>query len=180
MRNGLRYEEVIARLSTWAHPGFLTGMARYGIRTDHALGVSMPQLRNLAKECGKNHDLALALWGTSDRPSRIHEARILASLVEEPRRVSDQQTELWVSDFDSWDLTDQTCANLFRQLPWAWEKIWQWGGRPEEFVRRAGFTLLAVLAVHDRDVPDERFESYFPLLLEGAEDPCNYVEKAVN
>ncbi|MCX5976259.1 MAG: DNA alkylation repair protein [Coprothermobacterota bacterium] len=174
MGNRLRFEEVLARLSAWAAPESLPGMARYGILTDRALGVSMPKLRSLAKECGKDHDLAAKLWA-----GWIHEARILASLVEEPGEVNEEQTERWVCDFDSWDLTDQTCASLFRRLPWAWEKIWQWGRREEEYVRRASFSLLAVLAVHDRSAPDERFESYFPLVLEGAEDSRNYVKKGL-
>jgi len=113
MGNGLCYEEVLVRLSAWAAPESLPGMVRCGILTDQALGVSMPKLRSLAKECGKDHDLAAKLWA-----SGIHEARILASLVEEPGEVSEEQTERWVYDFDSWDLTDQTCASLFRRLPW--------------------------------------------------------------
>ncbi|MEI6310605.1 MAG: DNA alkylation repair protein, partial [bacterium] len=171
MENKVPFDVVMDRLAALSRPESLAGMARYGICTSQALGVSMPQLRDLAKECGKDHDLAGQLWA-----SGIHEARILASLVEEPGEVNEEQAERWARDFDSWDLTDQTCANLFRRLPWAWEKIGQWGERPEEFVRRAGFALLAVLAVHDRSAPDERFESYFPLVLEGAEDSRNYVK----
>ena len=172
---GVTPEEVVRRLREMGDGTRLPGMARYGIATDDALGVSLPRLRGLAKEVGRDHSLALALWDTG-----IHDARILASMVDEPDKVSEGQMESWVSDLRSWDLCDQCCNNLFRLTPHAWCKVREWCSRDEEFVRRAGFVLLATLAVHDRSSPDQRFAETMRLALKHGRDGRNYVKKAVS
>ncbi|MEO0249555.1 MAG: DNA alkylation repair protein [candidate division WOR-3 bacterium] len=171
----MRYEDVIDRLRSMANPNAVEGMARYGINPKGTLGVSIPTLRKLAKQIGKNHGLALKLW-----ESGIHEARILASMVDDPKEVAEEQTEAWVMDFDSWDTCDQVCMNLFEKLPTAYEKAKEWAKRPEEFVKRAGFALMACLAWHDKAAPDEKFLNFLPVIKAGAEDERNTVKKAVS
>ena len=163
------------RLRSMADPARLKGMSRYGIPVDRALGVSLPQLRALAKEVGRDHSLARELWS-----SGVHEAMILASMVDEPQLVTREQMELWAAGFYSWDLCDQCCNNLFRLTPFAWEISREWCGREEEFVRRAGFVLLACLAVHDRRAGDEAFIEMLDMIEEGSSDGRNFVKKAVN
>lgn len=150
-------------------------MARFGINPDRALGVRIPDLRRLAKEFGKDHALALALWRTE-----VHEARILASMVDEPQRVTERQMESWVRGIDSWDVCDQVCGNLFDRAALASEKTVEWMGREEEFVKRAGFALAAWRAVHDRGAPDSEFVQLLPLIEREAHDPRNFVKKAVS
>jgi 3-methyladenine DNA glycosylase AlkD len=150
-------------------------MARYGISTDNTLGVSMPALRALAKEIGRDHELALSLWS-----SGIHEARILAGLIDDPRLVTETQMEQWVADFDSWDVCDQVCSNLFDATPFAYEKAVTWACRKEEFVKRAGFVLMAALSVHDKKAGDDVFEPFFALIVRESTDGRNFVKKAVN
>ena len=125
--------EIIAKLRTLANPANVIGMARYGINSSDALGVSMPALRLLARQYRRQHALALELW-----QSGIHEARIMAALVDDPKLVTAAQMESWVRDFASWDVCDQVCSNLFDKTPFAQEKILAWTGRREEFVKRAG------------------------------------------
>jgi 3-methyladenine DNA glycosylase AlkD len=151
------------------------GLARFGSRPAQALGVSIPTLRKMAKEIGRNHALALALWD-----SGIHEARILASMIAEPQLVTSQQMEVWVNDFDVWDVCDQVCGNLFDRTPYAYEKAVQWSQQEQEFVRRAGFVMMAELAVHDKQARDEVFLPFFPLIKQYASDERNFVKKAVN
>ena len=169
------FEQVIAELNSYANGQAVEGMARFGIRSGNVLGISIPTLRKMAKETGKNHMLALELWH-----SAIHEARILASMIDEPAQVSSQQMEEWVIDFDSWDVCDQVCGNLFDQTPYAYQKAVEWCHREQEFVRRAGFVLMAELAVHDKKASDAAFESFFPLIKQYAGDERNFVKKAVN
>lgn len=168
-------EEVVAYLKTLANPAAVEGMARYGINPAGTLGVSMPDLRALARRTGKDHRLAQDLWETG-----LHEARILASLVDDPREVDEEQLERWVKDFDSWDVCDQVCSNLFDRTPFASQKAVEWSGRSEEFVKRAGFVLMAGLAVHDKKAADEQFEGFLPLIVREAVDERNFVKKAVN
>ena len=168
-------EQIIRELKSRADPANVSGMARYGINTAAALGVSMPALRRLGKRIGPDHDLAVRLWD-----SGIHEARILAALVGEPRRVTRRQMDVWVRELDSWDICDQLCNILLRRTPHAWAKAVQWSGRKAEFVKRAGFTLMACLAVHDKAAGDERFLALLPLIVEEATDERNFVKKAVN
>ena len=167
--------EILAALRAQANPENVAGMARYGISTAATLGVPMPVLRRLAKEVGRSHSLAAELWA-----SGIHEARILATIVEEPTRVTRRQMNQWARDFDSWDVCDQACQNLFRYTPFAWAMAEEWAGARREFVRRAGFALMAGLAVKAKHAPDEDFEALLPLISSAATDPRNLVKKAVN
>jgi len=170
-----RTESILTRLRSQANPSNIAGMARYGISTNNTLGVSMPVLRALAKEVGRDHELALSLWS-----SGIHEARILAGLIDDPRLVTETQMEQWVADFDSWDVCDQVCSNLFDAAPFAYKKAVAWAGRKEEFVKRAGFVLMAALSVHDKKAGDERFEPFFALIVRESTDGRNFIKKAVN
>jgi 3-methyladenine DNA glycosylase AlkD len=167
--------EVVARLEALASEANREGMGRFGIAVDRALGVSMPALRSLAKEIGKDHELAGELWETG-----VHEARLLACLVAEPGRLTEAQLERWAAGFDSWDVVDQCCSNLVDRTPFAWAKVREWAGREEEFVKRAGFALLAALAVHDKKAPDEKFLDLLPLIEGASDDGRNFVKKAVN
>jgi 3-methyladenine DNA glycosylase AlkD len=167
--------EILAALRAQANPNNVAGMARYGISTAGMLGVPIPVIRRLARQAGRSHELAAELWA-----SGIHEARILATLVEEPAQVTRRQMNQWARDFDSWDVCDQACQNLFRYTPSAWAMATEWAGARREFVRRAGFALMAGLAVKARQAPDEDFEALLPLISGAATDPRNMVKKAVN
>lgn len=167
--------EILTRLRAISDPKSLDGMARFGINTENAYGVSIPSLRSVAKEIGKNHSLAQQLWS-----SRIHEARILASMIDDPRQVSEQQMEEWARDFDSWDVCDQCCSNLFDKTEFAHRKAIEWSRREEEFVRRAGFVLMATLAVHDKEAKDEEFVKFLPIIEKHSTDERNFVKKATN
>src|SRR5262249_15775895 len=158
-----------------ANPENVAGMARFGINPKGTLGISIPVLRRLARVTGKNHPLALELWS-----SGIHEARILAAMVDDPASVTDTQMEDWVKDFDSWDVCDQCCSNLFRKTKFAPAKCMEWTSREEEFVKRAAFALMASMAAWSQDLPDPIFESFFPLIEKASDDPRNFVKKAVN
>lgn len=170
-----RAQAILAELEALADPNAVEGMARYGINPKDTLGVSMPKLRALAKEADRDHGLALDLWA-----SGIHEARILAALVDEPRLVDEAQMEHWVTGFDSWDVCDQVCGNLFDKTPFAFDKALAWAARDEEFVKRAGFALMAWLAVHDKHSSNDRFIPFLAAVVRGADDERNYVKKAVN
>lgn len=168
-------DEIISELRSHANPDNVQGMSRYGINPHNTLGVSMPVVRELGKRVGKNHILAVELWA-----SGIHEARILAGLVDDPKQVTEQQMERWVLDFDSWDVCDQVCSNLFDRTPFAYKKALEWSEREEEYVKRAGFVLMAALATHDKKAPDEKFLPFFEIILREANDDRNFVKKAVN
>ena len=168
-------EEVLEMLAAKADPDQLEGMARYGMTVENRLGVKVPQMRKIAKEIGKDHKLALELWETG-----ITEAMILASMLDVPDEVTEEQMEAWVQDFDSWDVCDQVCMNLFDKTPLAWKKIHAWSNREEEFVKRAAYALIACLAVHDKELSDEVFISLIPVIKAGATDNRNFVKKAVS
>jgi 3-methyladenine DNA glycosylase AlkD len=176
-------QTIISQLTSLSNPSSVAGMARYGISAQGTLGVSMPVVRGMAKEIRAAyprrdpalHDLAAELW-----VSGIHEARILAGLIDLPDLVSPEQMERWALDFDSWDVVDQTCANLFDQTPYAVEKASAWSARPEEYVKRAGFVLMAILAHKRHRLPDETFIAFLPLIEREAADERNFVRKAVN
>jgi 3-methyladenine DNA glycosylase AlkD len=168
-------EEVLQLLRKKASPRNLSGMARFGMSTKHRLGVSVPEMRRVARLAGKDHRLALALWKTG-----IAEARIVASMVAEPDKVTARQMEAWVVGIDSWDVCDQVCGNLWDKTPMAWSKVRAWTRREEEFVRRAGFALIACLAWHDKQAVDGRFIAVLPLIRRGATDERNFVRKAVS
>jgi 3-methyladenine DNA glycosylase AlkD len=167
---------VLARLKTLADPRQLPGMARFGIAVDKALGgVPTPMLKKLAREIGKDHQLAQELWKTG-----VHEARHLAALIDEPTQVTEAQMERWAKQFDSWDVCDGCCLNLFEQTPFAHRKAIEWSRREEEFVKRAGFSLMAVLAVHDKAAGDAKFLKFLPAIKRQSRDERNFVKKAVN
>jgi 3-methyladenine DNA glycosylase AlkD len=168
-------ERLLATLRAHANPANVAGMARYGINTAGTLGVPIPVLRRLAKEAGRDHALAESLWN-----SGIHEARILATLVDDPALVTARQMDRWARDFDSWDVCDQACQNLFRFTPLAFAKAAQWARVRREFVRRAGFALMAGLAVKSKDGTGEQFAAFLPLIAAAAGDDRNMVKKAVN
>ena len=166
---------VLAKLRSLSNSESLKGMSRFGIETKSALGVSIPKLRSLAREVGKDHALAEALW-----TSRVHEARILASMVDEPAQVTEAQMDRWVKDFDSWDVCDQCCSNLFDKVAFARAKAVEWSAREEEYVKRAGFVLMASMAVHDKAATDADFLRFLPLIKQASGDERNFVKKAVN
>ena len=158
-----------------SNPKAVEGMARFGINPRDTLGVSIPQLRNLAREVGNDHVIAQNLWR-----SGLHEARILAGFVDDPGQVTEKQMESWVKDFDSWDVCDQVCGSLFDRTPLAYEKAAEWSRRQEEFVKRAGFSLMASLAVHDKKAGDVMFAKFLPIIKKESCDERNFVNKAVN
>jgi len=168
-------EEALDRIKSMARPDQLDGMARYGMAVERRLGVSVPELRSLAKELGRDHELALELWGTG-----IAEARLVAGMIGDPGKLTEAQMEEWVTGIDSWDVCDQVCMNLFEKVPLAWKKIIDWSEREEEFVKRAAFALIACLAWHDKKATDERFIELLPVIVRGATDERNFVKKAVN
>ena len=150
-------------------------LPRYGINAPKAIGVSVANLHKLAKIVGRNHEFALALWETG-----WYEARMLASLVDEPERVTPAQMDKWCRDFDNWGICDTVCFHLFDRSPHAYRKVEQWAKRRDEFVRRGAFALMASLALHDKKADDERFAKWFPLIEEGANDERNFVKKGVS
>ena len=167
--------DILHQLRALATPERQAGMARAGINNSAALGVRLPDLRQLAKTVGKDHALALQLWDTG-----IHEARILASLIADPKQTTTAQMNAWAATFSSWDVTDQCAINLFRKTPQAYEMAATWAQQEAEFVKRAGFALMATLAVHDKHVEDHAFAAFFPLIEQAASDSRNFVKKAVN
>jgi len=156
----MKYKEIIKKLKSMTNPKNVKGMARFGINPKQTLGISIPNLRKLAKETGNNHDMAQKLWR-----SGYHEAKILASMIDEADKVTEKQMDAWVSDFDSWDVCDQVCS-LFEKTPYAFEKAVEWSKKNEEFEKRAGFALMATLAWHNKNSPDTKFIKFFiPLLI---------------
>ncbi|HEV2842066.1 MAG TPA: DNA alkylation repair protein [Chthoniobacterales bacterium] len=172
-------EEEVQSALTWlkrhANTRTREGMARYGIPSTNALGVSVGDIRVLAKRIGRNHELAAALWKTG-----CYEARMLTSFVDEPDRVTAAQMDRWCRDFDNWAICDTLCFHLFDRTPFAWKKARQWSASPREFVKRAGFALMASLVVHDKAAAGPRFLAFLPLIEQGAHDERNFVKKAVN
>ena len=151
------------------------GMSKFGMATDERLGVPVPEMRKIAKSIGKDHKLALKLWKTG-----VQEARIVAALIDVPEEVTEDQMEAWVVDFNSWDVCDQVCLNLFDKSKYAEQKIYEWSEREEEFVKRAAYALIAGLAWHDKEAADDQFIAYLPVIKSGASDERNFVKKAVS
>jgi 3-methyladenine DNA glycosylase AlkD len=167
---------VLTTLYSKANPKNVEGMARFGIKsTGKVLGISTPFLRLLKKSIGTNHDLALDLWQTE-----ILEARILAAFISDPKLMKKTIINRWVRDFDNWAICDGVCMHCFRNTPYAHQMIRPWTKRKEEFIRRAGFTMIATLAVSDKESDNAVFLAYLPLIKEYATDERNYVKKAVN
>jgi 3-methyladenine DNA glycosylase AlkD len=170
----LTADQLVAKLKSCGTPEHLEGMVQFGINANKTLGVSIPDIRRLAR--GRHdHQLALDLWATG-----IHEARILAAFVDDPASVTPFQMDDWALDFDSWDVCDQTCMALFDKTPYAVQKAMDWAGRPEEFVKRAGFALMAAMAWHEKTSPDDKFQRFLPIIVRESSDGRNYVKKAVN
>jgi len=171
----MQYNEILRKLKSLADPKAVKGMARFGINPKNTYGVSIPNMRAMAKEIGRNHVLAQQLWS-----SGIHEARILAGMIDLPEMVTKEQMENWAKDFDSWDVCDQCCSNLFDKTEFAYQKAGEWSRRNEEFVKRAGFVLIAALAVHDKKAKDAEFIKFLPIIRRESIDERNFVKKAVN
>jgi 3-methyladenine DNA glycosylase AlkD len=170
-----RARDVVRTLERMGDRSRLEGMARFGIDTGRAVGVTVTELRRFARDLGHDHELAAALWA-----SGVHEARLLASLVDEPAMVSEAQMEAWVADLDSWDVCDGVCGNLFDRTPFALDKAVEWSSREPEFEKRAAFALMASAAVHRKDLPDAAFASLLPVIRAQTTDERNYVKKAVS
>lgn len=170
-----RSEEIVKKLKSMANPKNVEGMARFGVSPENTLGISIPSLRTIAKETGRDHQLAIDLWETG-----IHEARILAAFIGDPRRVTMTLADKWVKEFDSWDVCDQVCMNLFDKTSFAYEKAIIWSAGKPEFVKRAGFALMASLAIHDKEADDAQFLQFLPAIVKGSSDSRNYVKKAVS
>jgi len=166
---------VVRELKSLADPRVRAKMEYFGVRVPNAHGISAPVLHTLAKRIGKSHALALGLWATG-----IHEARILATLIGESERVTAAEMERWVRDFDSWDVVDAACCYLYAQAKPAWSKTAAWSRRPEEFVKRAAFSLMAYLSYKDKAAPDARFVHFLRVIEREAYDERNFVKKAVN
>jgi len=167
--------EILQRLRSLSNPEAVAGLARFGISVKQAYGVPSPVLRQMAREIGRNHTLARRLWD-----SGIHDAKGLAALIDDPRQVTEEQMERWARGFDSWAVVDGCCNNLFRMTAYAYRKAVEWTRREEEYVKRAGYVLMACLAVHDKQAKDEVFTRFLSLLQKGASDERNFVKKAVN
>ena len=165
---------VIAELRRRADPSRKPGMARVGIDVSQALGVSMPNIRAIAKACGVDHTLALGLWETG-----IHEARILATLVADPEALTEVQRDRWALDITSWDLCD-AAADLFGRTPSQADAIRAWARRPEPFVKRCAFSMIARRSVWAKQAPDREFLGYLPLIRRAAPDDRNEVKKGVS
>ena len=174
MKKG-RLNEILEKLKSLSNPTAIEGMAKFGITPKKTYGVSIPVLRKMAKEIGKDHKLALQLWDID-----IRETRILASMIDEPDLVTEEQMEKWVRDFDCWEVCDQVCQNLFTYTKFAYKKAVEWSKRDEEFIKRAGFALMAWLAFKDKGADDVKFEKFLSVIKKESTDDRNYVKKAVN
>jgi 3-methyladenine DNA glycosylase AlkD len=168
-------DEIIREMRALRNPAALKGMARFGINPAGRLGLSAPQIRAIARRVGKSQPLAEQLWQTG-----IPDARILAGMVGDPRAISRSTMDCWARDFTSWDVCDSCCGNLFDRTPWAWRKIYQWAKSEGEFVRRAAFSTLAAVTVHDKVAEDRLFLDALDLVEEYAFDDRNFVRKGVN
>jgi len=167
--------EIISKLREQANTKSVEDMAKFGMTPTNRLGISVPVMRKLAKQIGKNHNVAMELWD-----SQIPEAQIVAALIAEPEKLTEEQMEHWVKDINSWDVCDQVCMNLFDKSPIAWKKIYEWSEREEEFVKRTAFSLIAVIAWHDKTLIDKKLIELFPLIKRESTDERNFVKKAVN
>ncbi|HEY6951152.1 MAG TPA: DNA alkylation repair protein [Bacteroidota bacterium] len=167
--------DIIESLNKRANPRNVEGMARYGITSAKALGVPAPFIRELGKKIGRNHRLALDLWTTG-----ILEARAVAALIADPSKVTKSLMNSWVKDFDNWAVCDGACSILFDKTRYAEDVALKWTTRKEEYVKRAGFVIMAGLAVHDKQAPDSEFLKFLPVIKRGAVDDRNFVKKAVN
>ena len=171
----MEYDEIINHLKKMGDPRNVEGMARYGINPKNNLGVSVTSIRTFAKSIGKNHELALTLWD-----SGIRDARMLAANIDDPDLVTEDQMEKWVKDLNSWDVCDHCCGHLWDKTSFAYKKAKEWSKRQETFVKRAGFSLMAWLPVHDKKADNKLFEEFLQIIKNESTDDRNYVKKAVN
>ncbi|MFA6423155.1 MAG: DNA alkylation repair protein [Patescibacteria group bacterium] len=175
----MKKEDIITKIKSLKNEKNIAGMARFGINTKNTYGVSMPILRQMAKEIKKsttnNHELAMELWN-----SEIHEARMIAAFIEDPKNVTENQMDEWVNSFNSWDICDSVCGSLFDKTPFAYKKIKEYILSEKEYTRRAGFVMVAWLAVHNKKAEDKVYTSFFPLIEKYSTDERNFVKKAVN
>ncbi len=168
--------EILEQLASRPDPQAAAGMARFGIVTKKVHGGwTTPALKNLARKIGRDHALAQELWA-----AEIYEARALATMVEDPEKITARQMDRWAKDFDNWAVCDGACINVFRYTRFARQKCVEWSTRPEEFVKRAAFALMAGLAVADKNASDDAFRKFLPLIQRAAVDERNMVRKGVN
>jgi 3-methyladenine DNA glycosylase AlkD len=167
--------KILRQLRSLADPRARAAMARFGVIVDDAHGIPTPVLRKVAKRLGANHALALELWKSGN-----HESRHLAAMIADPHQVTPALMELWARDFNSWDIVDGTCWHPFGETPHAWRKAAEWTRRQPQYVKRAGFALMAYLAIHDKTASDAKFERLLPHIRREAGDARNFVKKAVN
>jgi 3-methyladenine DNA glycosylase AlkD len=168
-------DAVLARLRGMANADNVAGMRRFGISGGEMLGISVTTLRGIGNEIGRDHALALQLWDTGN-----HEARMLATIVDDPAKVTRSQMERWVKQIDSWDICDGACFGLFDRTPHAYDRAMEWSSRKPEFQKRAGFVVMAGMAVHDKRAADDVFLSFLPVIAREAYDERNFVKKGVN
>jgi 3-methyladenine DNA glycosylase AlkD len=169
------FKEILREMRSLADPSRREGMARFGIDTSSALGLSVPAIRAIARRLGKDQALAEQLWD-----SEVHEARTLASMVADPQKITRSTMDRWARDFDSWDVCDACCCDLFDRTPFVWQKIPKWAADKREYVRRAAFSTLACAAVHDKAADDRHFLDGLVLVERYSFDDRNFVRKAVN
>ncbi|MEQ1764879.1 MAG: DNA alkylation repair protein [Pyrinomonadaceae bacterium] len=171
--------DILTELEALGSPSDVAVVARFAIPTDNAFGIRAPDLKKFAKEVKKQaddrHRLAQELWN-----SGVYEARTIAFLIDDPKQVTQRQMDAWAKDFDNWATVDGACSYLFCRTPFAYEKAVEWAGKKPEFIKRAGFSLIAYLAVHDKKAPDEKLASFLPLIEKNSDDDRNFVKKAVN
>lgn len=171
--------EIIKQLESLGSPEDVTVMERFGIATAKAFGIRAPVIKQFAKDLKKHtkdrHTLSLELWETG-----IYDARAVAFLIDDPKQVTTEQMDSWAKDFDNWATVDGACGHLFCRTPFAYEKAFEWAEKEEEFVKRAGFSMMAYLAVHDKKAPDERLAAFLPVIESHSDDDRNFVKKAVN
>lgn len=171
----MTYNDIINELESNRDPAALPFMAKYGITPERAYGVKIPVLRDIAKRAGRDHALALRLWNTDTR-----ETRILASMIAEPAKSTPELLDAWAEQFTYWEICDACCMNLFEKTPFSYDKAFEWSAREEEGVKRAGFVMMARLAVSDKKAPNKKFEAFLPIIEREAADPRNMVKKGVN
>ncbi len=175
-RGQIKIDDILKRLETLANPDSIEGMKRFGIITSKRLyGVSIPNLRKIAKEIGINHNLALQLYN-----EKCRETQIIASMIDDPDLIDEKQMEEWVKEFDCWEICDQVCLNLFVFSKYAYQKVIEWSNREDEYVKRAAFSLIACLAFKNKKIDDGVFIEFLKLIKRESDDERNFVKKAVN
>jgi 3-methyladenine DNA glycosylase AlkD len=168
-------KEIVASLKRMGSKSVRDGMVRYGLPPDNAFGIPVGKMQTFAKDIGRNHELALALWETG-----YYESRMVAAFIDDPALVTALQMDRWCKDFDNWGIVDTVCFKLFDQTPHAWKKVEQWSKKREEFQKRAAFALLASLAGHDKAASNQQFLRCLPLIEKASTDERNFVKKGVS